>query len=70
MTQMSSILMRVGKVADNQWDTVPDELKMTYTKATENLYDGHMNVEQIRQAEANIYNSLFKPYGLYKPVAN
>lgn len=70
MAQMSSILMRVGKSPENQWDRVPAELRLTYEKATEGLYNGNMTVDQITQAERNIYNSLFKPYGLYKPVQN
>lgn len=70
MLQTSSILFRVGKSTENQWDRVPQEIRLTYQAATEKLYDGSMSVEQITQAERNIYNSLFKPYGLYKPVGN
>lgn len=69
-TQMSTILMRVGKAADSQWDSIPEAVRTVYTKSTEALYDGELSVEEIRHQEASIYNSLFKPYGLYKPVQN
>jgi hypothetical protein len=55
---------------ETQWDKIPADVIEVYTQSTEKLYSQKMPVETVAQKEAAIYNSLFSPYGLSKPISN